>query len=365
MSTPVPHPADRKKNRLLWVDAVKGGGILLVLIAHTNLAKAGENPYPDLILQCLTYFMACYMPLFFVISGYTFKDKPGILRRRAIQLLLPYAGWALLYYALFLATSIFRGEIHPLYWCRMLAGSIYSRIDLFTSGAGHSLQLFPKGCEPLWFLTCLFCSYALYLPIHRAGPRIRAALVAAYTGATLLVHHSPILFPWSLDTAFAGALFIYAGHLLAASQILNKLSAKALLCAAVILPIYVWAVKSNGGSGGMYCREFGRLGWYAPVVFIVMGICGSYLWCIFCQILEKLRIVRLLSAIGEHTLLLLCSHMFIYLIVSMLAAACFSMWPTMQKLAPFVFIIQLFAALSFAFMWSRIKKRIAHKASAG
>lgn len=188
------------------------------------------------------------------------------------------------------------------------------------------------------------------------APHARTALVAAYTGTTLLVHHSPILFPWSLDTAFAGALFIYGGHLLAASQILNRLSAKSLLCAAVILPIYVWAVKSNGGSGGMYCREFGRLGWYAPVVFIVMGICGSYLWCIFCQILEKLRIVRLLSAIGEHTLLLLCSHMFIYLIVSMLAAACFSMWPTMQKLAPFVFIIQLFAALSFAFLWSRIKK---------
>ena len=79
-----------------------------------------------------------YMPLFYVLSGFTFKYKPGILNQRFNRLLTPYIIWGLI--------------------CLLLT----------------------------WCSVCM----------------------REYTTLSFL----PILLPWSLDTAPAGALFIYVGY---------------------------------------------------------------------------------------------------------------------------------------------------------
>ena len=328
--------------------------MLLVLLVHTNLAKPGDvNLLPGKILEWIPYFIDCYMPVFFVLSGYTFKDKDGILTHRARQLLIPYAKWAAIYYAFFLLMAICRGEIYPGHWCKILAGCVYSRYGFFADGTPH---LFPTGAEPLWFLTALFVSFALDLPIHRAQPRTKLLLTIAYAGIILLLHQCPILLPWSADTAFAGALLIYGGHALAKSGIIRTLNLRALLRAALLLPLYIWTVDSNGGSGGMYMRDFGRLGWYAPIPFIIMGLSGSYLWCIFCMLLEKIRLVRPLSLIGEHSLTLLCSHMLVYLILQTCFQILLDYNPNVEALIPYASSVQLLSAVLCVLICARLRK---------
>ena len=73
------------KQRLLYIDIAKGIGILLVALAHNDLAG-----YAPLLYHWIYSF---HMPLFFFLSGLFFKPEIGfidLLRRRFDSLLKPY-----------------------------------------------------------------------------------------------------------------------------------------------------------------------------------------------------------------------------------------------------------------------------------
>lgn len=73
--------------RKIWIDATKGIGILLVVVSHTY-----GVPYIN------GYLNACYMPLFFIISGYLYVDKDGACSRKMRQCIKPYMKWCVFYF---------------------------------------------------------------------------------------------------------------------------------------------------------------------------------------------------------------------------------------------------------------------------
>ena len=55
------------ENRILWVDAARGIGMMLVVLGHAISDTTMDNP----LLSRLFYFIySFHMPLFFFISGY-------------------------------------------------------------------------------------------------------------------------------------------------------------------------------------------------------------------------------------------------------------------------------------------------------
>lgn len=75
-------------SRIVWLDALKGIGILLVIISHSNLQ-----------LPFMNFFTAGYIQLFFIAAGFTYKSsfKPfGFVEKKAKRLLLPYFTYGLL-----------------------------------------------------------------------------------------------------------------------------------------------------------------------------------------------------------------------------------------------------------------------------
>lgn len=79
-----------KKNRNLIVDSLRGFGILLVVIGHLIQMKYDPLGYDSNIFFRLIY--SFHMALFFVISGYCYKDKGLIneVRQSIIRLILPF-----------------------------------------------------------------------------------------------------------------------------------------------------------------------------------------------------------------------------------------------------------------------------------
>lgn len=67
--------------RLVWLDALKGYGILMVMLSHLHGVPAW-----------LGYLFAGYMPLFWMASGYV--DNKGlsntVLTQKAKRMLIPY-----------------------------------------------------------------------------------------------------------------------------------------------------------------------------------------------------------------------------------------------------------------------------------
>ncbi len=180
-------------------------------------------------------------------------------------------------------------EYTTLSFIRPACGLIYSRCSLFPLGNVDNIFLFPSGASPLWFLTSLFTSYVCFLAIHRYQG-FRLLIIASYIVLTIALSFLPILLPWSLDTAPAGALFIYVGYQLKEQKFFSNRLWKLLFISVIILPVYYYLISVNGGVN-MSVRDYGKIPVLSPLVFLILGLLGSIVYCIFCIILERSKLV--------------------------------------------------------------------------
>lgn len=65
--------------RIQWIDIAKGIGIILVLIGHISLNKKINN-----------FIYSFHMPLFFILSGYLYKNKENYVKKKTKTILVPY-----------------------------------------------------------------------------------------------------------------------------------------------------------------------------------------------------------------------------------------------------------------------------------
>lgn len=300
-----------EKARLLWIDAAKGIAILLVLITHSEF-WAYYNSVPKCISlsifgSLISLCSASFMPLFYFLSGYTYKKHKRELQYRSSRLLIPYIRWGLLYLFIFWY-GLYSSDSSLLSWFTPIFGLAYARYSPYIAEHGQlPTGIFPTGAEPLWFLPGLFTSYLFFYFLLKTKKR-RIVTIILYTIFTFLLSFTPILLPWSLDSAFAGALFIYTGFLVRKSNISQLTISKRLLIFLVIIPLYILAFSINGGVN-FSIRAYGNHALLSPILFLLIGILGSFLYCLGCQLLEGTKIIRLLAYIGRTSLTLLCSHM--------------------------------------------------------
>lgn len=123
------------RQRLNWIDAVKGFAIFCVILGHCL------QEYPTIIHIHNQYIQAFIMPLFMMISGYLSAKITGIapIKKRAIQLLIPFTTWAI---------------IAPL-----LNSSNHYGFSNFLLSVGKTF-LYPD--QGLWFLWTLFFICCIY-----------------------------------------------------------------------------------------------------------------------------------------------------------------------------------------------------------
>lgn len=146
------------EQRVQWIDAVKGVGILLVILAHIS-------PISNKVFWYLTYG---FMPIFFVMAGFTSKSVCGYseaIKKKAKRLLVPYFVYGLL---LIVASSLLFGNTNM---TQALLGLAYGRYSLFPECAGNVVPLL-KGCLdvcPFWFLPCMFLAYLLLIIYDNLG----------------------------------------------------------------------------------------------------------------------------------------------------------------------------------------------------
>ena len=177
------------KQRIEWIDAAKGIGILMVMFGHNWLDW-----------RYCYYFYAFHMPLFFILAGVTFSDSRSPLAficHKAKCLLVPY----LFFVVCNLAFRFLLSHTH---------GNDYD------AGADALAFLLQQRHTYLWFLTVLFLSeIAVYclskgelLKNLKVGGVILALLisihaVSVYTGYTD--------FLWNIDLVPMASVYILLG----------------------------------------------------------------------------------------------------------------------------------------------------------
>ena len=186
-------------NRIEWIDAAKGIGIIFVVLGHIWLIGPGPK-----------YISSFHMPLFFFLSGYVFRfgRTHGIrefICDKMKHILVPYAWFSFITFGYWLLVE------------RRLSGNRISPLSAFINiftcqGADQYLPHNPA----LWFLPCLFLVEVMFYCVawNRKKVYIPILLMLLSIVGYFISRFLPGSFPWSINVALIGVVFYGSGYIL-------------------------------------------------------------------------------------------------------------------------------------------------------
>ena len=284
----------KEKNRIIYIDVIKAIGILFVMLNHSGIYFW---PISNIII-------AGFMQWFFILSGITNQKKNDKLSHKINikfnRLIIPYFIYGILF-------TLIHCVLFNSFNLKYLAGLIYSRYMLYKDFSDDNIYFFSSFTGPLWFLTAMFISYILFF-FYEKRTRIHSKifLLFIYFIISLLLSFLPILLPWSIDTAFVGAILIIIGYEL--KKVFNS-NYNNLLLNALLLIILITLTFYNGNVN-MSIRIYGVHS-YSILYFLLIGVISCYLFKSIIILFDKdSYLVKLIVYIGSNSLRLMCIHMF-------------------------------------------------------
>ncbi|AVK62251.1 acetyltransferase [Lactobacillus sp. CBA3605] len=289
------------KSRIQWIDIARGIAILAVIVGHTL------GPYTGGFLGSLIF--AFHMPIFFILSGYLYHQRPlqRELKNGSLNLLVPYAITSIL--VLLISIVALQLPANPLimgYFTSTKAGVVS-----ILYGAGSAVfapwQLTVQPLGALWFLLSMFVAMQLFNGGMSLAQRTHypvAVRLSWVVGLTVLGGRlgQVIYLPWALNAALFAQSFLYAGFLIKQYHILDWLKSW-----HYIGFILLWVLSARSGYFNLNVPSSPNL-----LLSFGGGIAGSL--CIFRVSTWLARFdgrpgLKLLEQYGRLSLIILCFHL--------------------------------------------------------
>lgn len=165
-----------------WIDSWKGFLIFLVVLGHVagvmyHLTRGEGQSVAAFIYRWIYLF---HMPAFFFVVGYVrglrmqnyMPDWGGIIKKRAVRLLVPYAFWGIVSVLIFLTMTALVGRMQGYgandYYRYAMDGIPWWRpfLSLLHAGGWPNNEGF-RCNSVLWFLPCMFVTQVLFEGVMR------------------------------------------------------------------------------------------------------------------------------------------------------------------------------------------------------
>lgn len=296
----------KSDNRIIWLDLAKAFGILTIMASHT---------FGSFVLETGLSFA---VPLFFLISGITFKHGKDMhdfrmrMVKSAKRLLIPALCTYILMRLIDFISCLVTGNdfilalsaVNPV---RIILSAFFSRCDDIYIG---SVTVHQVGI--LWFFPALFVARLIYDLYEMYLGKITLPMIVAVTCIVgVLLGHYRIPLPLSADCAMAMLPFIYIGKLigpkLKSINKAGKLSSALLMLTSSFIIFCVSLAIVHVFSGGHLSVASGVYPMF-PLCFIT-AFFGSLCAIAVSIILEKIpALTGPLSFVGRNSLYLLCIH---------------------------------------------------------
>ena len=144
----------------------------------------------------------------------------------------------------------------------------------------------------------MFVSFILYWLLQKSNRVL--LLLFLYFSITYCLAYLPLLLPWSLDTAFLMAIFIFVGTEFRKRNILQHIDYKW----ALVLSILYFVFLHYSGFVNLSVRIYGR----SLFILFPAALLGSVLILKMSLLIEKGVVGKVLSSIGRHSLSIFCLH---------------------------------------------------------
>ena len=290
-SAPAADAPPKKKTRIAWIDILRGFMMLFVIYGHTT-----DNGL------VLTYIYSFHMPIYFVISGMTFRfnkvwDTAQYTWNKFVGLMIPY--------------FLLNLYVAPLrLWMEDLqVTNDQSLTDLFLgvlySNADCGLKM---SSNTTWFIPCLFLTTMMFFFLRKMFSRDRDliwAVVVVTVAFALLGQARGTGGFWHWKSAVMALVFYLAGylfmeHVSEVQEWVEKLRWKLLVPIVVLAFAGYWLSKINGYVSMIHNQYENLILYYASalascaaVILIFMMLSRSALF---------LKLAKPVDFVGRKTL---------------------------------------------------------------
>lgn len=280
-----------QKNRLQWVDYLKGIAIILVVYRHAliGIERSGlvVNEY---LVNANMIFYSFRMPLFFLLSGIFVQSS---LERRTLQnfigkkfelLLYPYLVWTVLQITLQIVLGRFTN-----------AGRTW---------ADYAYIIYqPRELDQFWYLPALFNTTLLYVLVKT---KLKPAAWVQCAMGLLFYFARPYLGKISMLTDWMEFYFFFAlgdamGRAFFSAPVQRVLKNPLLLLPAT--PLFVFAQV-------YFLRHTVN-----DAVFLLVALTGCFFMLLIAFQLEKLHTAFFLRVLGYHSLYIYVMHVMVTALV--------------------------------------------------
>lgn len=286
----------KTSTRIEWLDIAKGIAAFLVILGHT---VSNESPIRALIFSF-------HMPLFFILAGYTFRQKQWsiLLKSSLKRLALPYVLMVLVWnvpHFLMAAEAITVNGIADIVLTAIFAsGTFVPRLNINAVGMS-------------WFLMSLFFSRMIFNGILTVANKSKnpiawsfLACLGSFCIGKVIGSHLGIYLPFSFDVSLVSTLFMWFGY--HAKRYAFGQKSKSLLPG--LTSCVIWLLTASFSSLEMAARV------YTPsVLSIVAALSGTYLVCWLSMQIVHIKKAKMLRPIykgmlfcGENAMGIYCFH---------------------------------------------------------
>lgn len=235
--------------RKSYLDVAKGIALLLVVWGHAGMGVPGLG----------TAIIQFHMPLFFIVSGYLFKNtqnKTGSkFLKKAKRLLVLYFIFSLIY--LLLGTTKDLLAHQPV--------DIKEFMELLFYWNGNVVRM----GTPMWFLPVLFFTDVIYTLLKRYVDRYSVLICTIL--AIVAFMWMPVL-PFGLRIACIGVFFFMVGD--NSKKLIGSFEGRRWLSLAVgiVLLVAVYMLAQLNPGVNLYRYSFGE-SW---ILYIILAIIGAF-----------------------------------------------------------------------------------------
>lgn len=288
-----------EEKRIEWIDIAKGIGILTIVLGHT-LKGTG---------QILRYIYIYNIPLFFLLSGMTFKRKDikVFYFNKVKRILVPYIVFAIISIGIF----FFFGEM-----AKDISTDGYTTSKILPNLLGalfaNSRAGYMKWNTPLWFLPCLFATFFIVerfeTIINKKKEKFIYRLIFIFLCMILegiyssLFHN--IYLPFQFETAILAAGYMEIGIILKNINIYQKCKQSPILVGIIVVSGFCLGICISNYNRFCDVRKmmFGRS--YLLYIISTLVVLPVILW------ISMIVHSSVLMYLGKHTIPVLTMHKF-------------------------------------------------------
>lgn len=295
-------------NRDVTLDYIKGIGIILMIIGHSDFAFL----YDGLLRHFIYSF---HMPLFFLCSGYLYKrrDVSDAAKRLSLTSLYPYFIFSIIWLVLSMmyGTRTFLQGVEDVLWA---SNNEKSRMFLSTTTAIGSI----------WFLFAFFWGKVCFNYIESKTKKY--VIVSFFISALAVLIERYVNLPMSFLQGVSSTIFIAIGYYYKENRVNIYF---------VLICIVAW----------LFCLKYSyiELGScsYGIYPLDVLGACGGTILCYYiAKFMQKAKCTNAIAICGKYSLQLLCFHFLITYLMERLSYGIID-----PKLHSILFVILPFVVL--------------------